>query len=343
MEMLLAMSRLLLRLLQVIFIFLYCARAFAEHNSFPLIKENFDISMGIKDTGRYHLMMRDSKRSKKYMNFFRNLYDANFLAVAESNSVIIPKIIHHIWIGPRKFPNLYAKYAKTCMDHNPGWQYKLWTNDDIENILAINPKYIPLFKKYQEVKSYPGQKDLLEFLILYKHGGVFLDADVECVRSFDSLAYNYDFFSALEPGNGWSKVPIMTNAIVGTKPNNKIFLDTLDDAMLEYSALNKANNTAAKVWFRKIMNEQSLIALPDPRNVFMMTLESNLVDNNNLYNKRSIVFPATYFNPVFPGISYNVWDNFLYKIGYYKNKNSDFKDIKPETIAVQDFYDGDAN
>ncbi len=87
------------------------------------------------------------------------------------------------------------------------------------------------------------------------------------------------------------------------------------------------------------MNEKSLIAFPDPRNVFMMTLESNLITKNDLYNKRSIVFPATYFNPVFPGIDYNLWDRFLYLVGYYKNMNSVFKEIKPETIAVQDFYD----
>lgn len=339
METLLTMNQLLLRLLQIVFVFLYCAHACAGHNSFPLIKVDFDSSMGISDTGRYHFMMRDGKLSEERLNFFRHLYNDNFLPTAESDLVKIPKIIHHIWIGPKKFPDLYEGYAKTCRTQNPGWQYKLWTNDDVEKILATNPKYIPLFRKYQETKKYPGQKDILEYLILYKHGGVFLDADVKCVRSFDSLAYNYDFFSALEPANRWSKLPIMTNAIVGSRPHNKIFLDTLDDAISEYDNLYDADNTKSKIFFRKIMNEELLIKLPDPRYVFMMTLSKNLVNRNDLYNRRAIVFPATYFNPVFPSMDYNALDKLLYKIGYYKNENSDFHEIKPETIAVQDFFD----
>jgi len=318
--------------------FIFCAQSFAEHSS-PLLKVDFDKSMGVDDTGRYSLMLRDGKRSDKYMNFFRDLYNQNFLPTASSDSVMIPKIIHQIWIGPRPLPSLYAEYAKTCQDLNPGWKYKLWTNDDVKNILSEYPQYVNLFNEYNKNIGYPGQKDILAYLILYKHGGVYFDADVKCIRNFDSFAYNYDFFSALEPANDWSKIPIMTAAIIGSKKNNKIFIDTLNNAIDVYSNMYTQNNTYLKGLFRRIFNQRPVIKIPDSRFTLMMPLGDNLVMNNNLYNNRAIVFPATYFNPIMPPININGIKRFLYWIGYYKNRNSTFKEIKPETIAVQDFYD----
>ena len=310
---------------------------------------DFDESMGISELGRYNLMLQDGVRSERFLNFYRDLYNTNFVSSASSsNSVKIPKIIHEVWVGPKPFPKLYQDYADACKAVNPGWEYKLWTEKDIESVLAIDPKYTDLYNIYRKHKRYPAQKDILAFLILYKYGGVYLDADVKCIQSFETLSYNYDFFSALEPANTWTDIPIMTAAIVGSKKGNQIFIDTLDTAVEKYDRIYKESNAWHKKLGRSIRNisksnKNDIINIPDSREVLMLSLGDNLVERNDKYNSHSIVFPATYFNPIMPplkyGTVYGIKNHLLYFLGYYSNKDKTFTEVKPETIAVQDFYD----
>jgi len=72
----------------------------------------------------------------------------------------------------------------------------------------------------------------------------------------------------------------------------------------------------------------------------MLSLGENLVARNEQYNKNAIVFPATYFNPVMPKLKrYDIEGYIKYLLGIYKNKDKTFTEVKPETIAVQDFFD----
>lgn len=309
-----------------------------------IIKVDFDESMGIEEKGRFNLMFNNKEKSYKFYNFYKDLYNKNINSEDIDESLRIPKTIHQIWIGPKPFPELYKNYAGTCKASNPGWEYKLWTNKDVESVLAINPKYKSLYKEYEKYGHFSGQKDILEYLILYKYGGVFLDADIECKKGFSELQRKYDFFSALEPGNRWSAVPIMTNAVVGSKKNNSIFIDTLDMAINKYDSMYRKNNTRYRKSIRSIknllVNSKKDIRVPDQRIVLMSSLGKNLVDNNTLYNKQSIVFPATYFNPIMPPVTrYDILDEIKYILGFCRNKGKTFTEIKPETIAVQDFYD----
>jgi mannosyltransferase OCH1-like enzyme len=309
-----------------------------------IVKVDFDKSMGIEERGRFNLMFNDPERSDKFYHFYKNLYNKNIISEDIDESLRIPKIIHQIWIGPKPFPELYELYAGTCKSVHPGWKYILWTNKDVESVLAINQKYKRLYKEYEKHGHFSGQKDILEYLILYKHGGVFLDADIECKKSFSEIQRKYDFFSALEPANRWSPIPIMTNAIIGTKKNDQIFIDTLDMAVKKYDIMYDQSNTGYRKIIRSIkkilgMSKKS-IRVPDQRLVLMSSLGENFVENNTLYNEQAIVFPATYFNPIMPQVGrYDVLDEIKYRLGIYKNKGKTFTKVKDETIAVQDFYD----
>ncbi len=324
-------------------VFLLISLAHFNSNA-NLIKVDFDQSMGIEEKGRFNLMFNDPERSDEFYHFYKNLYNQNILSKDIDESIRIPKLIHQIWVGPKPFPDLYKKYAETCQVNNPEWEYKLWSNEDVESILATNPKYKSLYKEYKKYGHFSGQKDILEYLILYKYGGVFLDADIECKKSFSEMQRKYDFFLALEPGHRFSGFTLLTNAFVGSKKNNPIFIDSLDLALKKYNIMFKDSNTDYRILIRKIKRffGQNIkdIRVPDQRVVLMFSLGENLVKNNHIYNKNAIVLPATYVNPVMrPAKRYNIIDEIKYKLGIYKNKGETFTEVKPETIAVQDFYD----
>ena len=68
------------------------------------------------------------------------------LNLKERNKQIIPKIIHQIWIGPKKFPSKYSKWASTWKELNPSWKYKFWTESNIRELKLKNQKNRCLFK-----------------------------------------------------------------------------------------------------------------------------------------------------------------------------------------------------
>lgn len=87
----------------------------------------------------------------------------------------IPKIIHQIWIGPNKRPDIWMNtWSKDYMLKNKNYSYILWTNDNIEEIL----KKYPISKKIFYVeKEQSGRSDILRYLILYEFCGIYIDAD----------------------------------------------------------------------------------------------------------------------------------------------------------------------
>ena len=42
----------------------------------------------------------------------------------------IPRIFHQIWVGPDPLPDEFAAYGQTWLDHHPGWELKLWTDEN---------------------------------------------------------------------------------------------------------------------------------------------------------------------------------------------------------------------
>jgi len=108
-------------------------------------------------------------------------------SVSKKNEMRIPKTIHQIWIGPNDVPELQQLYMNTC-NHIDGWNYRLWTNDDItpeqfpktydyiQKVIAAGKKMNAPNTKYAQIS------DLMRLEILYHYGGVYLDTTIECVK-----------------------------------------------------------------------------------------------------------------------------------------------------------------
>ncbi|NRA73658.1 MAG: hypothetical protein HRU36_02815 [Rickettsiales bacterium] len=287
--------------------------------------------MGIEKRGRYNLMLRDGENSKKILDVFRKLYNTNLPSkVTASKSPKIPKIIHRIWIGSRPFPKKYKKAVESCKKLHPDWQFITWTNKDIENILNINPKYKWLFNEHNFF--YNGQKDILEYLILYKYGGIYLDADIYCLKNMDELVHKYNFFAGIEPPSRWTKTAVLSNRVVASIPSNKIIHDTLQLAESIYKNTYARKNSFSKRILRKLLGKKS-IKMPMPHRSLMFALTPAVIKNS--IQPTTIVFPATYFDPIFPKLRrYNLLDEIKFKLGIYKNKNKLFHKLEPETISI---------
>jgi mannosyltransferase OCH1-like enzyme len=82
----------------------------------------------------------------------------------------IPKIIHQIWIGPKKRPDIWMDSVKNFASEF-GYEYILWDDQKVSEMNMINRDY------YILEKTYNGKSDVLRYEILYQNGGVYIDAD----------------------------------------------------------------------------------------------------------------------------------------------------------------------
>lgn len=100
-----------------------------------------------------------------------------------TNPQRIPKIIHQIWIGPNKPPEKWINTIKDFVKQNPGWKYILWDDESIAELGLINSN------EYDNEKSYNGKSDVIRYEVLFRYGGIYIDADTIWLknRSFDEL------------------------------------------------------------------------------------------------------------------------------------------------------------
>ena len=84
----------------------------------------------------------------------------------------IPKIVHQIWIGENKRPDIWMETVKKfCNDF--GYEYKLWDDTAVAGLNMVNKKYYDIMDK-----RYNGKSDILRYEILYNDGGIYIDADM---------------------------------------------------------------------------------------------------------------------------------------------------------------------
>lgn len=279
---------------------------------------DFDESMGIKNRARYNIMLK-AEGSKTKLNFFREIWQKNNPSKKRKveGKYKIPKIIHQIWIGPSPLPKLYEKYQKSWKIYHPDWVFKLWTDKDLENLDLENRD---LFEK---APSYQEKADILRYEILKKFGGLYLDVDHLCLQNFDELIEKYSFFAALEPPLLYSS-PTLSNAMIGSYPGNPLFKDLLTKIRQDWD----------KEELKKF-NDHAIAAMRS-----MLPLTEVYIESGHLHDK-SVIFPATYFFPIFPQTSwlfYNFKDNIKIFLEQYKDVRL-FNSLRPETLAYHDFLE----
>ena len=96
---------------------------------------------------------------------------------------MIPKIIHQIWIGPKK---PFFEFAMSTMrEINNSFVIKVWTDSNISEFL--DDKTSILYNNPDVPKSYVA--NILRLKILSKYGGLGLDADYVALQDYSPI-YN---------------------------------------------------------------------------------------------------------------------------------------------------------
>jgi len=112
----------------------------------------------------------------------------------------IPKKIHYIWFGSEKIPEKNRAWMESWEKHCPDYEIIQW--DDRNYDVTKHPYMHDAYK----AKKYALASDYARLDIVYEHGGICFDTDVEVLDNLDGLLYDEAFFGFCgfdSISNGW--------------------------------------------------------------------------------------------------------------------------------------------
>ena len=117
--------------------------------------------------------------------------------------LMIPRIIHYCWFGRGPMPELALKCIESWHKYLPDYEYKLWNEDnfDINSNQYVSEAY--------EAKKYAFVSDYVRLFALYNEGGIYMDTDVEVLKSYDNLLHLSGFIGF----DGTKHLPVGTGTI----------------------------------------------------------------------------------------------------------------------------------
>ena len=142
----------------------------------------------------------------------------------------IPRTIHVIW--PNKelaFSDRPREEAKQRAWHaqlrslNPDWKVQVWTDADC--LRLVRESFSHFLNTWKALTPKLKMWDAVRPLILFIHGGLYIDVDVECTKPLApliegaTLLLRYNFHSEKYPG------PALGNHIMGSAPHHPLWLE----------------------------------------------------------------------------------------------------------------------
>ena len=107
--------------------------------------------------------------------------------IKEYRKQMIPKKIHYMWLGGKEIPRNLQLCIDSWKKYCPDYEIVQWNESNYD--IGKN-KYM---KMAYENKKYGFVPDYARLDILYNYGGIYMDTDVEVVRSLDDLLYQSAF------------------------------------------------------------------------------------------------------------------------------------------------------
>ena len=102
---------------------------------------------------------------------------------------MIPKIVHYCWFGRGEKPKLAEKCIKSWHRYCPDYKFIEWNEDNYD--IALAPVFV---QDAVKAKKWAFAVDYIRYQVIYEHGGIYFDTDVEVLKNFDSFRRNKAFF-----------------------------------------------------------------------------------------------------------------------------------------------------
>lgn len=189
----------------------------------------------------------------------------------------VPKTIHYCWFGGNPLGPEELKCIESWRKFFPDYEIIRWdeTNFNIRCCTYVSQAY--------DSKKWAFVSDYARFAILYEHGGIYFDTDVEVIRPMDDIVSNGAFMGFEKDGFN-STVDYTVNPGLGllASPGLDLYRDILASYEVDYfvRADGSINLTTVVTRTTKILRSCGLKDVPGIQVVAGVT-----------------IYPSEYFNP----------------------------------------------
>lgn len=183
---------------------------------------------------------------------------------------MIPKKIHYCWFGNAKRPMREQRCIASWKRLMPDFELVLWNEEsfDVTKVAFTNEAY--------ENKKYAFVSDYVRLYALLNEGGIYLDTDVELLKSIAD-------FTKFEAFGSFETPTVIQTGVIGSIPNGNLV-----KKMFSYYKDRKF-----------ILSDGTFNQVPNSKILTNILLEEGLVLNNKQQSLPSFeLFPTAYFCPI---------------------------------------------
>jgi mannosyltransferase OCH1-like enzyme len=222
---------------------------------------------------------------------------------------MIPKNVLQTWRS-NSLPVIFQK-IKEVNQKTTEFQFQLWHHEEGEYNIDefIKKEYNDLYEIYSKTQFGVQKADMIRLILLYHYGGIYIDMDILCLKSMESLIdfESNNVYLAMEPMEQTKKLydneNVLCNAFIAGPAKHPFFKAALDEIKLIYQ---KLGDQIFRVF-----------------NIFGGDLLSKaLTSNDDIYNSckfvnRKLIYPIN--DPKFTDLSSSAEDAKMIKDGSYGN------------------------
>ena len=192
---------------------------------------------------------KETQRWPSFTSIHKNLDAAYATAYDEAKALVhyrkvprIPKILHQIWLGS-PVPHEFYPLIESWLTQHPDWEYKLWTDKEIEKLHLVNQHV------YALADNYGMQSDIARLEILYRFGGLYADLDQQCVLPHDIFHHITDFYIGLVDTTLLPKRAI-SNALIGAATNHPLLEKAIEHIQNSHKTLKNRKQMTPQTTMR---------------------------------------------------------------------------------------------
>lgn len=196
---------------------------------------------------------------------------------------MIPKVIHYCWFGKNPEPDDVKQCIASWHKYLPDYEIKRWdeSNYDVHKNQYMSDAY--------KEKKWAFVSDYCRIDVIYQYGGIYLDTDVEVIKSFDPLL-SEEMFCGFE-----SRDPLMFKK--GAIIEQSVAFGLGFGSVSGHKVLKQILELYEKLSFYNTDGSLNLIACP--RYQTQVLKKNGLIDNGETQRfNGGIAYSAEYFCPL---------------------------------------------
>nr|WP_285815460.1 glycosyltransferase [Phocaeicola sartorii] len=184
---------------------------------------------------------------------------------------MIPKIIHYCWFGGKELPKFALKCIESWRKYLPDYEIKEWNESN------FNIDMYRYTREAYESGKFAFVSDVARLYALYTEGGIYMDTDVEVLKSFDGFLGNIAF-------SGFEMENLITTGILASEKGGTWVKENLDS----YSGRCF------------VKNDGSLDLTTNVAAITELMMKKGLRRDNTYQNFEGLVaiYPKDYFSPL---------------------------------------------